>query len=142
MNYTLGFWYGSKLVSEKVINENSGKAYSVSDVVVIFFTLYISNISLSGLPESLANFNVSRISMKKILLITQRRPKINEGISELPSEITKIEFKNITFHYEHPLFQNLNLQLKEGVTAIIGPSGCGKTTIISLIMRFYDVFDG
>ena len=109
MNYTLGFWYGSKLVSEKIINDNTGKIYSVSDVVVIFFTLYISNISLSGLPESLASFNVSRVSMKKILLITQRIPKVIEGISDFPEQISKIQFKNITFHYEQPLFDGFDL---------------------------------
>ena len=90
MNYTLGFWYGSKLVTEKIENDNTGNPYSVSDVIVIFFTLYISNISLSGLPESLANFNISRISMKKILLITHRRPKIIEGVNEIPSTLNTI----------------------------------------------------
>lgn len=30
MNYTLGFWYGSKLVSEKQFNDNTGKEYGIS----------------------------------------------------------------------------------------------------------------
>ena len=80
--------------------------------------------------------------MKKIILITQRRSRVTEGIKDMPSQIEKIEFKNVTFQYEQPLFEEFSLSFREGVTAIIGASGCGKTTIISLIMRFYDVFVG
>jgi ATP-binding cassette subfamily B (MDR/TAP) protein 1 len=50
MNYSLGFWYGAKLVSEQTINTRSGQPYNVADVIIIFFTLYMSNLSLSGLP--------------------------------------------------------------------------------------------
>lgn len=72
MNYSLGFWYGAKLVSDGTLNTNSSATYSVGDVMIIFFTLYISNLSLSGLPESVANFNICRISMKRVCLIIDR----------------------------------------------------------------------
>jgi ATP-binding cassette subfamily B (MDR/TAP) protein 1 len=50
MNYALGFWFGAKLVSEKTLNSNTGANYIAADVIVIFFTLYLANLSLSGLP--------------------------------------------------------------------------------------------
>lgn len=40
------------------------------------------------------------------------------------------------------MFENFNLILTPGVTALIGESGSGKTTIINLILRFYDIFGG
>ena len=83
MNYTLGFWYGSKLVSEKTINSNTGKPYDVSAVIVIFFTLYISNLNLSALPDSVAQFSVSRYSMAKLLSIVKRKPEMEEGDKDL-----------------------------------------------------------
>jgi len=99
MNYALGFWFGAKLVSEKSFNDNSGLNYTASDVVIIFFTLYMGNLSLSGLPESLASFNVSRISMRKILLIIDRRSRVIEGSHLVPEKIESICFKNVMFRY-------------------------------------------
>ena len=86
MNYTLGFWYGSKLVSEKTINTNTGSAYAVSDVIVIFFTLYLSNLNLSGLPDSVAQFSVSRYSMSHILRIVNRRPTMSDGFRSIAGQ--------------------------------------------------------
>ena len=38
---------------------------------------------------------------------------------------------------------DISFALKRGESlGIIGPTGCGKSTIISLLMRFYDVHDG
>lgn len=79
MNYSLGFWYGAKLVSEQTLNTASKQPYSVADVIIIFFTLYMSNLSLSGLPESITNFNISRISMKRVCLMIDRKPRVKDG---------------------------------------------------------------
>ena len=76
MNYSLGFWYGAKLVSEETHNSSTGQAYSVKDVIIIFFTLYMSNLSLSGLPESVTNFNISRVSMKRICYMVDRTCRV------------------------------------------------------------------
>lgn len=75
MNYSLGFWYGAKLVSEQTINSSSNQPYSVADVIIIFFTLYMSNLSLSGLPESITSFNICRVSMKRVCYMINKRAK-------------------------------------------------------------------
>jgi ATP-binding cassette subfamily B protein len=66
-----------------------------------------------------------------------------------PIEITrakgKIEFKKVAFRYvtDQPLIENFSLKVKPGQTvAIVGPTGAGKTTLVNLIMRFYDVWEG
>ncbi len=55
-----------------------------------------------------------------------------------------IELKDVTFGYtDTPVLKNLNLEVKPGQTvAIVGPTGSGKTTIISILMRFYDINSG
>ena len=57
----------------------------------------------------------------------------------------EIELKDLSFSYtpDRPLLQKIDLHVKAGDrVAIVGPTGCGKTTLISLLMRFYDVTDG
>lgn len=56
-----------------------------------------------------------------------------------------IEFKNVNFSYvpNTPIIKDFNLSIKKGETiAIVGETGSGKTTLISLLMRFYDLNSG
>ena len=56
------------------------------------------------------------------------------------------EFRNISFAYpgtERPVLKNLDLRLEPGErVALIGENGQGKTTIVKLLTRLYDPFEG
>ena len=57
----------------------------------------------------------------------------------------KIEFEHVDFSYvpERPLLQDITFTAEPGQRfALVGPTGCGKTTLISLLLRFYDVDAG
>jgi len=63
------------------------------------------------------------------------------------SEDHTIIFKNLTFTYpgagNSPVLSNLNIEFPAGkVTAIVGSSGSGKTTILKLIQKFYEDYEG
>jgi ABC-type multidrug transport system fused ATPase/permease subunit len=63
----------------------------------------------------------------------------------LPPAEGRIAFEGVHFHYnpEEPVLKDINLVTEPGRTvALVGPTGAGKTSMISLLMRFYDVIEG
>lgn len=55
-----------------------------------------------------------------------------------------IEFKNVTYAYEHSkeVLKNVNMRLEKGrKLALVGPSGGGKTTLCHLLPNFYKLND-
>ena len=57
----------------------------------------------------------------------------------------KIEFQNVSFHYDKVdgVIDELNLKIEPGEKiGIVGPSGAGKTTLLHLLMRYYDPESG
>ena len=141
MNYTLGFWYGSLLVSRETYNDNTGATFAVSDVIVIFFTIYTSNLSLGQIPDCLALFELGCLSGAKIFSIIDRKPLIESGDRFMPL-INDITFKDVYFRFDAPLFENFNIKIKRGKTAFVGESGSGKSTIVNMLLRFYDPLSG
>ena len=56
-----------------------------------------------------------------------------------------IEFRNLQFSYNDndAVFKGLNLNIKAGEKiGIVGRSGAGKSSLVSLLLRFYDVQKG
>lgn len=59
--------------------------------------------------------------------------------------VPHIEFREVTFSYNGKVnnLENINFSINKGESlGIIGATGSGKTTLISLLLRFYDVIDG
>ena len=59
-----------------------------------------------------------------------------------------VEFSNVTFGYGNPVtaapvLKNVSFKVTPGqIVAIVGSTGAGKTSIISLLSRFYDPWEG
>ncbi len=63
----------------------------------------------------------------------------------LPHVKGDIDFHDVHFTYSsgRRVFQGLNLHIPAGQkVGLVGPSGAGKTTLVSLILRFYDIQSG
>jgi ATP-binding cassette subfamily B protein len=62
-----------------------------------------------------------------------------------PSQIVPIEFDHVWFAYndEDWVLRDVSFTIAPGETiAVVGHTGAGKTTIISLLLRFYDIQKG
>lgn len=87
-------------------------------------------------------------SMDRLNNIFGEEPEIKEPLNPIHLESSKgnIQFNDVSFKYPNSknyAVKDINFILKEGNTlALIGQTGSGKTTIISLLLRLYDIEEG
>ena len=123
-------------------------AASYGDVTA--FTTYAMQIlwpavRFSQLAEQLQNV---RISADRLFEILDAHPELPEksGAVRFESNVRgEVDFDEVSFWYEpgKVILRDLDIHIKAGETvALVGPTGCGKTTILSLLMRLYDVQKG
>lgn len=68
-----------------------------------------------------------------------------DAVALQPDMDGSVEFKNVTFGYRKglPVLKNVSFRVNPGETvALVGPTGSGKSSCMSLVHRFYDVWDG
>jgi ATP-binding cassette subfamily B protein len=67
------------------------------------------------------------------------------GRQRLPDSASRIEFDRVWFAYkdEDWVLRDVSFRIDPGETiAVVGHTGAGKTTLISLLLRFYDIQKG
>ncbi|HEY9626507.1 MAG TPA: ABC transporter ATP-binding protein [Coleofasciculaceae cyanobacterium] len=98
---------------------------------------------IAHLTENYNTFKQGQASVDRIFELISLQPGVVEksGAIALPTVTGKVEYANVSFHYdaEQPVLQNLSLMAYPGeAIALVGPSGAGKTTLVNLLPRFYD----
>jgi ATP-binding cassette subfamily B protein len=67
------------------------------------------------------------------------------GAVELPPVVGHVCLESVTFGYDpgRPVVRDVSLEMLPGQTvAIVGATGAGKTTLVSLVPRFFDPWEG
>ncbi len=86
-------------------------------------------------------------SSERIFKLLDTEPRIETAPqpAPIPETISPIEFDHVWFAYqgEEWVLQDVSFTIQPGETvAVVGHTGAGKTTLISLLLRFYDVQRG
>jgi ATP-binding cassette subfamily B protein/subfamily B ATP-binding cassette protein MsbA len=71
--------------------------------------------------------------------------KDRPGAKPLPPVAGHVCLERVTFGYEpgRPVLRDVSLEVLPGqAVAVVGPSGAGKTTLVSLITRFFEPWEG
>ena len=83
---------------------------------------------------------------ERIMDILDAEPEHNFGKGNCLEKIDgKIEFKNVNFSFDRTkkVLKNINLTIEPGdIVGIVGTTGSGKSTLINLLMRYYDHYEG
>lgn len=116
------------------------------------FVSFITAFLLAYEPaKRLARVNIDLSAMligARMLLEIIDNPATEPDDSDKPAlklTATQVEFRNVTFAYrpDQPVLKDISFIAPSGqVTALVGPSGGGKSTILSLLLRFYEVQQG
>ena len=79
-------------------------------------------------------------------LLDTKPPRIEEGEGRPAAKLRpEIEFRNVWFAYrgEDWVLRDVSFKLPPGETlAVVGHTGAGKTTLVSLLLRFYEIQRG
>ena len=99
---------------------------------------------LSSISSSLQNMVAANERIMEFL--QEEEEPVDTDTIELPKKIKgDVEFKNVCFGYDpdKEIIHNFSASIKAGQkVAIVGPTGSGKTTLVSLLMRFYQINNG
>ena len=116
---------------------------------VVAFTTYAAQLLWPAVRFSLLARDIQdvRIAIERLFEIFDEQPEIRDRATAVavPRLRGKVDFEDVWFHYEpdKPVIRGFRLHVNPGETvALIGPTGCGKSTILSLLLRFFDLCDG
>lgn len=127
----------------KMVHNNSLEVGTLS--ALLSYILQVVN-SIMMLSNVFILMNRSFASASRIAEVLDEKPLIR-ALGDEQVKNGDIEFKNVSFKYksegEECALKNINLAIKQGKSiGIMGGTGSSKTTLVSLILRLYDVTDG
>lgn len=122
---------------------------TLGELVACFSLIWYIIGPMWGLGFHINNFTQTKASGEKILEVLNHymHVKDQEGAIALKSEHVKghVRFDHVTFSYpeKQPALYDFSVDAPPGsVIGLLGSTGSGKTTVISLLMRAYNVKEG
>lgn len=139
----LVLWYGATLLQEGSLTEGN----------LFQFLLYTTFIgaSVAGLGDLYGKIQASLGASERILEILDEPVEATHAHSLATQKsfaITgNITYDHVAFSYptrqDIAVLKDISFQIRAGEKiALVGPSGAGKSTIVSLLMKFYDLSSG
>ena len=122
---------------------------TISAGILVSFYTYVESFfnPIQNIAEEFNNLQNAYSSAEKIFYVLDYKPTIidDEDAIELTEFKGNIEFKNVWFYYleDEWILKDISFIVKPDETvAFVGATGSGKTTILSLIVRNYDIQKG
>ena len=139
------FYFGGNIAIE--FNLGLTTVAFTYDLLYTFYQ-YISKFftPIQALADQFNELQSSFAAAEKIFTILDTKPTVVDSPDAIEMEITgDIEFRDVWFSYVPDVWvlKGVSFHIRKNDTiAFVGPTGSGKTTILSLIVRNYDIQKG
>ncbi len=133
-------WFGSKLILSGNMSQGN----------LISLITYANQILMSLMNFSMifVMIIISQASAERITEVLSETSDLTDGELNITDvQDGSIEFKDVSFSYSNNAdklcLKDINISIESGETiGIIGGTGSSKTTLVQLIPRLYDVYEG
>ena len=126
-----------------------GMEFGLDAGMIVAFYLYLSRFfnPIQNLADQLNNLQKAITASERLFNLLDVKPEIRDGKDAVAVDGIegKIEFKNVWFAYkaEDWILKDVSFTINPKETcAFVGATGAGKTTILSLIVRNYEIQKG
>ncbi len=126
-----------------------GVALGLSPGMIVAFYLYLSKFfnPIQNLADQLNNLQKAFTACERLFNLLDVMPEVRDRPGAIPVEHFrgKIEFRHVWFAYvpDEWILRDVSFTVEPGQTcAFVGATGAGKTTILSLIVRNFDIQRG
>ncbi len=115
---------------------------------IIVFLSYLNSLyePLNSLAYAAPTIQNAAAEADRVSEILEIEPAIKDKPGAPPAHVQgTIRYEHVTFGYQpnQPVLEDISLEARPGETiAIVGPTGAGKTTMMNLLVRFYDPWEG
>jgi ATP-binding cassette subfamily B protein/subfamily B ATP-binding cassette protein MsbA len=105
---------------------------------------------LESLAPALGSYAAARAKATRVLEVLEIEDEVRDPVN--PRPLTRagkrrkhVQFDRVTFGYDSdkPVLTNISFKVRRGhLVALVGRSGAGKSTLVSLVLRFFDPWQG
>ena len=140
MGTVLILWFGSNMYLRGEI--------SLGVLVAFLEYQFAYFVPLMTLLTAFDQYQSGMSSLERIFDLLDTRAEVRDpapGKAVRIETINEVRVENVTFGYERrsPVIEDISFTLQDSKKlAIVGPTGAGKSTIINLLERFYNPFQG
>ena len=119
----------------------------ISVGVISAFIIYSKQFSrpINELAQLYGQIETAIAGAERIFGILDEKEEDKSGDADFSIDHGIIEFKHVDFSYVpgQKVISDFNLKIEAGKKiALVGSTGSGKTTVVNLLMRFYDNYEG